>query len=109
MYQQTTSVVSKTNQGCYYGNKGCFSVYGFEYKEGYEKDSECSSFGFAFGLLKLLFVQRPTFPGLTMGSMCGELEREGPERIQYLKSVLVLYRKSQWLVFCQVSSPSGGD
>lgn len=38
VYQQASSVVSITDQNCYEGNTGCFSVYGFEYKEGYESD-----------------------------------------------------------------------
>ncbi|PVG03239.1 concanavalin A-like lectin/glucanase [Serendipita vermifera] len=36
--QQASSVVSITDQNCYEGNTGCFSIYGFEYKEGYEED-----------------------------------------------------------------------
>jgi hypothetical protein len=36
--QQASSVISITDQNCYEGNTGCFSVYGFEYKEGYEED-----------------------------------------------------------------------
>lgn len=76
VYQQTTSIVSKTNQDCYYANTGCYSVYGFEYKEGYEKDSKCTSFGLTFRCLTLLFVQMPTYLGLTMESMCREWERE---------------------------------
>jgi hypothetical protein len=34
-YQQTTSGVSYTNQDCYEGDSGCFSVYGYEYQTGY--------------------------------------------------------------------------
>jgi hypothetical protein len=34
--QQATSVVTVTNQGCYEGSSGCFSVYGFEYKPGFD-------------------------------------------------------------------------
>ena len=34
--QQATSVVSQTNQDCYEGGTGCFSVYGFEYKPGFD-------------------------------------------------------------------------
>ncbi|KIY69279.1 glycoside hydrolase family 16 protein [Cylindrobasidium torrendii FP15055 ss-10] len=37
-YQQSTSVVSSTNQSCYQLDDGCFAVYGFEYKPGYEAD-----------------------------------------------------------------------
>ncbi|CAE6456846.1 unnamed protein product [Rhizoctonia solani] len=33
-WQQTTSVVTNTNQNCYTQNGGCFSTYGFEYKPG---------------------------------------------------------------------------
>jgi beta-glucanase (GH16 family) len=33
-YQQTTSVVTKTNQECYTQGQGCFSTYGFEYTPG---------------------------------------------------------------------------
>ncbi|KAB5591406.1 Glycoside hydrolase family 16 protein [Ceratobasidium theobromae] len=33
-WQQTTSVVSETNQNCYTQDGGCFSTYGFEYKPG---------------------------------------------------------------------------
>ena len=33
-YQQTTSVVTNTNQECYTGGGGCFSTYGFEYSPG---------------------------------------------------------------------------
>lgn len=36
--QQTGSVVSTTNGNCYTEMTGCFSVYGFEYKPGYEED-----------------------------------------------------------------------
>lgn len=38
VYQQAASVISTTNQDCYEFNGGCHSVYGFEYKEGYEED-----------------------------------------------------------------------
>jgi hypothetical protein len=38
VYQEASSVVSITDQNCYEGNTGCFSVYGFEYKEGFESD-----------------------------------------------------------------------
>ena len=34
--QQATSVVTQTNQNCYEGGTGCFSVYGFEYKPGFD-------------------------------------------------------------------------
>ncbi|CAE6487052.1 unnamed protein product [Rhizoctonia solani] len=33
-WQQTTSVVTDTNQNCYTQTGGCFSTYGFEYKPG---------------------------------------------------------------------------
>ncbi|CAE6351177.1 unnamed protein product [Rhizoctonia solani] len=33
-WQQTTSVVTNTNQNCYTQEGGCFSAYGFEYKPG---------------------------------------------------------------------------
>jgi len=37
VYQQASSSVSRTNQGCYEkGALGCFSVYGFEYKPGFD-------------------------------------------------------------------------
>jgi beta-glucanase (GH16 family) len=36
-FQQATSVVSKTNQDCYELATQCFSVYGFEYKPGFDK------------------------------------------------------------------------
>ncbi|KAK7052326.1 beta-glucan synthesis-associated protein [Favolaschia claudopus] len=36
-YQQATSVVTKTNQGCYeLGGDGCFAVYAMEYKPGFD-------------------------------------------------------------------------
>ncbi|KAF9221801.1 glycoside hydrolase family 16 protein [Gyrodon lividus] len=35
-YQQTTSGLSVTNQGCYELDKGCYSVYGFEYVPGFD-------------------------------------------------------------------------
>ncbi|KAJ7874471.1 glycoside hydrolase family 16 protein [Mycena olivaceomarginata] len=34
-FQQTTSVVTNTNQDCYQLKSGCFSTYGFEYTPGY--------------------------------------------------------------------------
>ncbi|KAJ7267489.1 glycoside hydrolase family 16 protein [Mycena rebaudengoi] len=37
VYQQATSVVSKTNQDCYELGTRCFAVYGFEYKPGYDE------------------------------------------------------------------------
>ncbi|KAF8905161.1 beta-glucan synthesis-associated [Mucidula mucida] len=37
-YQQSTSVVSETNQDCYQLGTGCFAIYGFEYKPGYDAD-----------------------------------------------------------------------
>ncbi|KIY63440.1 glycoside hydrolase family 16 protein [Cylindrobasidium torrendii FP15055 ss-10] len=37
-FQQSTSVVSLTKQGCYQENDGCFAIYGFEYKPGYAAD-----------------------------------------------------------------------
>jgi len=36
MTQQATSVMTQTNQNCYEGGTGCFSVYGFEYKPGFD-------------------------------------------------------------------------
>uniref|UniRef100_A0A8H7XZ25 GH16 domain-containing protein n=1 Tax=Psilocybe cubensis TaxID=181762 RepID=A0A8H7XZ25_PSICU len=36
VFQQATSVVSYTNPDCYEMEKGCFSVYGFEYKPGFD-------------------------------------------------------------------------
>lgn len=38
--QQATSVVTQTDQNCYEGGTGCFSVYGFEYKPGFD-DAVC--------------------------------------------------------------------
>ena len=35
-YQQATSAVSQTNQDCYQLEGGCFAVYGFEYKPGFD-------------------------------------------------------------------------
>ncbi|KAI4523055.1 glycoside hydrolase family 16 protein [Schizophyllum commune] len=36
-YQMATSVISQTNQECYYdGPDPCFAIYGFEYKEGFD-------------------------------------------------------------------------
>ncbi|KAH7887543.1 glycoside hydrolase family 16 protein [Phlebopus sp. FC_14] len=34
--QQATSVVTDTDQNCYEGNTGCFSIYGFEYVPGFD-------------------------------------------------------------------------
>lgn len=34
--QQATSVVTKTNPNCYEYEGGCYSIYGFEYKPGYD-------------------------------------------------------------------------
>lgn len=53
--QQATSVVTRTDQNCYEGSTGCFSVYGFEYKPGFDnavcphriKENSCG-FSFAF-------------------------------------------------------------
>ncbi|KAF5357204.1 hypothetical protein D9756_006626 [Leucocoprinus leucothites] len=36
VYQQTTSVLQDTNQECYEQTGGCFSVYAFEYKPGFD-------------------------------------------------------------------------
>ncbi|KAK7462914.1 hypothetical protein VKT23_007494 [Stygiomarasmius scandens] len=36
VYQQATSGISKTAQDCYQLDGGCFAVYGFEYKAGYD-------------------------------------------------------------------------
>ncbi|KAG9083270.1 hypothetical protein FRC07_013960, partial [Ceratobasidium sp. 392] len=36
VYQQSTSGLTITNQGCYTQGPGCFAVYGFEYKPGYD-------------------------------------------------------------------------
>ncbi|KAJ7472266.1 glycoside hydrolase family 16 protein [Mycena galericulata] len=36
VYQQATSVVTLTNQRCYELLEGCFSIYGFEYKPGFD-------------------------------------------------------------------------
>ncbi|KAL0069229.1 hypothetical protein AAF712_003592 [Marasmius tenuissimus] len=35
-FQEATSCVTRTNRDCYQLSKGCFSVYGFEYKPGYD-------------------------------------------------------------------------
>ena len=37
--QQATSYVTQTNQICYQQNEGCFSIYGIEYRPGYEADN----------------------------------------------------------------------
>ncbi|KAL0576398.1 hypothetical protein V5O48_005587 [Marasmius crinis-equi] len=37
VYQQAASAVTRTNQECYSMESGCFSVYGFEYKPGYDE------------------------------------------------------------------------
>ncbi|KAH7916279.1 glycoside hydrolase family 16 protein [Hygrophoropsis aurantiaca] len=34
--QQATSVVTETNQDCYEGETGCYSIYGFEYVPGFD-------------------------------------------------------------------------
>ncbi|TRM64746.1 beta-glucan synthesis-associated [Schizophyllum amplum] len=36
VYQQASSIVSKTNQACYELEEGCFSTYGFEYRPGFD-------------------------------------------------------------------------
>ncbi|KAL9715895.1 hypothetical protein Ac2012v2_000338 [Leucoagaricus gongylophorus] len=36
VFQQATSGVTETNQGCYELKQGCYSVYGFEYKPGFD-------------------------------------------------------------------------
>lgn len=36
--QQTGSVVSAANDNCYTGATGCFAIYGFEYKPGFDAD-----------------------------------------------------------------------
>lgn len=36
VYQQTTSGLSMTNQNCYELESGCFSIYAFEYKPGFD-------------------------------------------------------------------------
>ncbi|TFK27263.1 concanavalin A-like lectin/glucanase [Coprinopsis marcescibilis] len=37
VYQQTTSCIAETNQGCYEeGGTGCYAVYAFEYKPGFD-------------------------------------------------------------------------
>ncbi|KAL0566865.1 hypothetical protein V5O48_015130 [Marasmius crinis-equi] len=36
IFQEATSAVTRTDPGCYQLSKGCFSVYGFEYKPGYD-------------------------------------------------------------------------
>lgn len=38
VFQETSSAMAKTDQNCYELNTGCFAVYGFEYKPGYEED-----------------------------------------------------------------------
>ncbi|KAI0316214.1 beta-glucan synthesis-associated [Amylostereum chailletii] len=37
VYQQTISAASLTNQSCYELSGGCFAIYGFEYKPGFDK------------------------------------------------------------------------
>ncbi|KAG2005856.1 beta-glucan synthesis-associated protein KRE6 [Coprinopsis cinerea AmutBmut pab1-1] len=38
VYQQTTSVVAETNQGCYeLSEEACFAIYAFEYRPGFDK------------------------------------------------------------------------
>ncbi len=39
--QQATSVVTSTNPNCYEYDAGCYSIYGFEYKPGFE-DGVCT-------------------------------------------------------------------
>lgn len=36
-FQQTTSGLAKTNQSCYELSGGCFAIYGFEYKPGFDE------------------------------------------------------------------------
>ena len=42
--QQATSVVSSTNPQCYEDDGGCYSIYGFEYKPGFEDGVSCFHF-----------------------------------------------------------------
>lgn len=35
-FQQATSCISQTNQTCYQLEDGCFAVFGFEYKPGFD-------------------------------------------------------------------------
>ena len=37
--EQASSVVTDTNQQCYTGEGGCFSVYGYEYQPGFDEDA----------------------------------------------------------------------
>ncbi|KAF9261107.1 glycoside hydrolase family 16 protein [Marasmius fiardii PR-910] len=37
IFQQATSCVTKTNPKCYSMEEGCFAIYGFEYKPGYDE------------------------------------------------------------------------
>jgi beta-glucanase (GH16 family) len=39
-FQQAISAISTTNQDCYQQNTGCYEIYGFEYKPGYD-DGVC--------------------------------------------------------------------
>ena len=36
VYQQATSVVTEVDQDCYEYETGCYSIYGFEYKPGFD-------------------------------------------------------------------------
>jgi len=36
-FQQTTSGLSVSNQGCYENNLGCYAIYGFQYQPGFDK------------------------------------------------------------------------
>lgn len=51
VYQQATSAYSLTDQNCYEYNTGCYSIYGFEYKAGYEADGWSYLFCFASCLI----------------------------------------------------------
>lgn len=41
--QQATSVVTNTDQNCYEGTLGCYSIYGFEYAPGFDTAVRCAS------------------------------------------------------------------
>ena len=99
-----TSVISQTNQECYYdGPDPCFAIYGFEYKEGFDDGVsallEPQGLVYAISDVHAIWdetnARRSTSPGSMTGRRRGLSRRRVWVRIRLWRSRRVQYRKSR--------------
>ena len=93
-YQQTTSGLSLTDQNCYELDKGCYSVYGFEYVPGYVRytDHRQISLYYSFdkGYITWISDNKPVWTVMAGGLAGDPLTEIGPRPIPQEPMVILL-------------------